>query len=285
MVQKSQAQPPFGCIRNLWFEWDFNDLFLNWFPPPPPRTEALEAREGLAEDLCSEEISKTGASLDYVPLERKGFNRCWFWGRNHDIPPSKKKPYKVGWKVNFEMLMFFFGRDSNLLKVCSSVELWSLWESVDSNLSYSWFFDMLHAVTEGTFQAYLPCLNLDVSVGFPDDGWEKAKPLSLTYPISPYFQKDELISSRVICYISSRNLQQDRSWTDPEKKPVFFFIAPTVTCLFEGSVGIRSHSNLLMDICAGLRRVGSLRFMDWPIRIWWRMGSQEFEAVNNHWWL
>ena len=29
---------------------------------------------------------------------------------------------------------------------------------------------MLHAVTEGTFQAYLPCLNLDVSVGFPDDG-------------------------------------------------------------------------------------------------------------------
>eukprot|EP00434_Breviolum_minutum_P029891 symbB.v1.2.026432.t1/scaffold2640.1/size74283/2 len=30
------------------------------------RACALEAREGLAEDLCSEEISKTGASLDYV---------------------------------------------------------------------------------------------------------------------------------------------------------------------------------------------------------------------------
>ncbi|CAK8993605.1 unnamed protein product [Durusdinium trenchii] len=28
---------------------------------------ALEAREGLAEDLCTEEISKTGASLQYVP--------------------------------------------------------------------------------------------------------------------------------------------------------------------------------------------------------------------------
>eukprot|EP00435_Cladocopium_sp_Y103_P017938 s173_g4.t1 len=31
------------------------------------RACALEAREGLAEDLCSEEISKTGASLDHAP--------------------------------------------------------------------------------------------------------------------------------------------------------------------------------------------------------------------------
>lgn len=34
------------------------------------RSQALEAREGLAEDLCSEEISKTGASLDYAPRPR-----------------------------------------------------------------------------------------------------------------------------------------------------------------------------------------------------------------------
>ena len=33
-----------------------------------PVSEALEAREALAEDLCSEEISKTGASLQYVAL-------------------------------------------------------------------------------------------------------------------------------------------------------------------------------------------------------------------------
>ena len=58
-------------------------------PKKNKETEALEAREGLAEDLCSEEISKTGASLDYVPrvegvrvlveVENHGQNKSsWF---------------------------------------------------------------------------------------------------------------------------------------------------------------------------------------------------------------
>eukprot|EP00438_Fugacium_kawagutii_P005615 Skav208674 [mRNA] locus=scaffold775:143927:147564:+ [translate_table: standard] len=37
---------------------------------------ALEAREGLAEDLCSEEISRTGASLDYAPQRIRGGDRA-----------------------------------------------------------------------------------------------------------------------------------------------------------------------------------------------------------------
>lgn len=78
----------------------------------PPSAKALEAREGLAEDLCSEEISKTGASLDYVPLSEGFFSslvEVEFFA-----PPKKNIALSLA-QVKLECLMNFC-RDSSLLK-------------------------------------------------------------------------------------------------------------------------------------------------------------------------